>query len=48
MFLTYCVQFFMFLRRKPNVLLAFVVKLLICGPQSRSLLYIYINAMTFS
>ena len=27
----------MFLRRKPNVLLAFVVMLLICGPQSRSL-----------
>ena len=31
-----CVQFFMFLRRNPKILLAFVVILLICGPQSRS------------
>jgi hypothetical protein len=34
------VQFFMFLGRKTKVLLAFVVILLICGPQSRLLLIV--------
>ena len=30
----------MYLRRKPKVVLAFVVMLLICGPQSRALLIV--------
>ena len=39
-FLSLRVQFFMFLRRKPKVVLSFVVMLLICRPQSRSLLIV--------